>query len=352
MFRYMSKKHWILIFLTIILIIGAYFILPVSLPLLLAFFTALFLNPLVRWLQYKFRFKRKLSVIIVYITFLIIVGLVGSLLVTKAVTQVINVANNAPVYFEQVEDFFDERAKDTNQFVERFPTTVVEEVSGTLKDKFDTYTSEYKVDDQLKKIGNFLAEIPNYLVSFIVYLIALFLFMLEIPKLKAKAYDHMTSKTAEKVRFMNSRLSYVVFGFLKAQFLVSIIIFVVSLIGLLYISPKVAILMSLIIWAIDFIPIIGSIAVLGPWALYAFIVGDIAMGTQLSILAIVLLAIRRTVEPKVMGRHIGLSPLATLIAMYLGLKLIGVLGFFIGPFIVIAFNSAKEAGIIKFNYKI
>jgi predicted PurR-regulated permease PerM len=78
----------------------------------------------------------------------------------------------------------------------------------------------------------------------------------------------------------------------------------------------------------------------------------VSTGSKLLILAAVLLIIRRTVEPKVMGKHIGLSPLATLIAMYLGLMLFGVIGFIIGPLLVIAFTSAKEAGIIKLNFKL
>lgn len=76
------------------------------------------------------------------------------------------------------------------------------------------------------------------------------------------------------------------------------------------------------------------------------------MGIQIAILAIILLAIRRTVEPKVMGQHIGLSPLATLISMFIGLKLLGIFGFILGPLLVIAFNSAKEAEIIKWKLKI
>jgi sporulation integral membrane protein YtvI len=189
-------------------------------------------------------------------------------------------------------------------------------------------------------------------VSFLVYLIALFLFLLELPRLREGMYSFLKEKTAQKVQFMTSRLSFVIFGFFKAQFLVSIIIFVVSLIGLFFIKPEVALIMSLIIWVIDFIPIIGSIVILGPWALFYLITGDISHGTQLAVLAAVLLIIRRTVEPKVMGSHIGLSPLATLIAMYLGLKILGILGFVIGPLLLIAFNSAKEAGIIKMNFKI
>ena len=86
--------------------------------------------------------------------------------------------------------------------------------------------------------------------------------------------------------------------------------------------------------------------------MYCFAIGDVSLGTQLSILAIVLLIIRRTVEPKVMGSQIGLKPLPTLIAMFIGLKLFGFLGFFIGPLLVILFTTAREANIIRFNIKI
>src|SRR5699024_11253411 len=176
--------------------------------------------------------------------------------------------------------------------------------------------------------------------------------MLELPVLKSKFYKLMTKETAEKVSFMNRRLSDVMLGFFKALLFVSMIIFVVSLIWLLLFTSDVAVIMSLFIWLVDFIPIIGSIAVLGPWAVFAFIAGNVVLGGQLAVLAIILLAIRRTVEPKVMGQHIGLSPLATLIAKFLGIKLLGLLGFILGPLFLIAFNSAREAGIIKWNVKI
>lgn len=83
-----------------------------------------------------------------------------------------------------------------------------------------------------------------------------------------------------------------------------------------------------------------------------YVTGDTIMGIKLTILAAILLAVRRTVEPKMMGQHMGLSPLATLIAMFLGLKLLGILGFILGPLLVIAFTSAKDAGIIKWEFKI
>ncbi|MFP3340828.1 hypothetical protein R0J91_22830, partial [Micrococcus sp. SIMBA_131] len=76
--------------------------------------------------------------------------------------------------------------------------------------------------DYLKIITIIVTGIPNYLVSIVVYLIALFLFLMDLPRLKKKSYSYLSVQTAEKVQFMTSRLSYVIFGFFKAQFLVSI----------------------------------------------------------------------------------------------------------------------------------
>lgn len=352
MFRFLSKKQWILIFISLFIILAAYFILPVSIPLIIAFVTALFLNPVIRWMQFRFRFKRRLCVIIVFLLFLITISTSGIFIVTKAIGQLVNLTENAPAYITDVNNKILAWEADINTFKDDLPEDFIKKVKTNLKDYGTNFATEIENKFTIGNIASLIAKIPNYLVSILIYLIALFLFMLELPRLKSKAYEFMTEKTAEKVRFMNARLSYVVFGFLKAQFLVSIIVFIVCLIGLLIIAPNVAIIMSLIIWIVDFIPIIGSIVILGPWALYMLITGDVVMGTQLAVLAIILLTIRRTVEPKVMGRHIGLSPLATLIAMYLGLKLVGLIGFILGPLVVIAFNSAKEAGIIKFNFKI
>lgn len=347
------NKKYIKIFVALLIsIIVAIFILPVSIPIILAFITALMLNPVVRLIIRKAKFNRKLSVTIVFILFIVLISTIGTYFVTKTIGQVVNFTENLPSYIIQVNNQLLEWETDLESFTEGVPDELVEQVKTEIQSTTTAVSHNLREMLRIEKIASAVSKVPDYLVSFIVYLIALFLFMLEMPRLKANAYNHLEEKTAEKVKFMNERLSRVIFGFFKAQFLVSIVIFVVTLIGLYIIVPEYALIMSLIIWIIDFIPIIGSIVILGPWSLYLLIIGDYFIGVQLAILAIVLLAIRRTVEPKVMGQQIGLSPLATLIAMYIGLKLLGILGFIVGPLVVIAFNSAKEAGMIKMNFKI
>jgi sporulation integral membrane protein YtvI len=327
-------------------------ILPVSLPIIIAFITALFLEPVVKLLQLKFKMNQRFAILIVFIGFLLFLGLSGYFITTKVISEAIKIIQNTPLYITEIsnewlnaEEKFATAAKD-------LPKEVVEEISKQIQGFLDKIKADLVAYLNIDNVKAILTNIPNYLVSFIVYLIALFLFLIDLPRLREGLYNHLTEKTTDKVNFMGSRLSYVIFGFIKAQFLVSVIIFIVSLIGLLFITPEVALIMAFLIWLIDFIPIIGSIIILGPWALFHFLTGDLALGAQLAVLAALLLIIRRTIEPKVMGSQIGLSPLSTLIAMYLGVKLLGIFGFIIGPIILIAFNSAKEAGIIRNNFKV
>ncbi|MBU8907150.1 sporulation integral membrane protein YtvI [Desertibacillus haloalkaliphilus] len=347
-----SKRVLLITITVILLIIAGYFILPVSLPILLALFTALILSPAVKALHVRTKLKRNIAVMIVFSLFVCFIGLSGYFITTKAVTQAIQLVEHLPTHINDINRAWLNFQRNLEHTYQDLPPELVYEINSQVTSTLNNLREEIGNRNLINDITAFVTRIPGYLVTFIVYLIALFLFLLELPRLKRQLFTFFTEKTADKVNFMASRLSFVTFGFFKAQFLVSIIIFIVTLIGLLIIAPEVALLMAFIIWLIDFIPIIGSIAILAPWAIFQFIAGNVAIGTQLLILAAILLIIRRTVEPKVMGQQIGLSPLATLIAMYIGLMLFGVMGFIIGPLIVIAFTSAREAGIIRLNFKI
>lgn len=352
MTKLMNKRN-ISIFVTILLIaLLLYIILPVSVPLITAFFTALILEPVVQLLQNRAKIGRKFSVIITFIFFVIIIGLSGYFVTTKVVTEAINVVENAPRYINDITNAWFDAQERFVEAAQDLPEELVVEINERVVDFLINLRDDLLALINIDNLRALLTYIPNLLVSFLVYLIALFLFLLDLPRVKKGFYSFLSEQTAEKVHFMTSRLTNVITGFFKAQFLVSVIIFVVSLIGLFLIVPEVALIMSLVIWVIDFIPIIGSIVILGPWAIFHLLAGDVVVGTKLVILAAILLIIRRTIEPKVMGTHIGLSPLSTLIAMYIGLKLLGIAGFIIGPLIIIAFNTAREAGFIKLNFKL
>lgn len=341
-----------MLIIALLIILVLIFIVPIAVPLIVALLTALILNPVVKFFSQKTKLNRQLSVGIVFFLFLILVGGLGFYIITLSITQIIHFVEDVPKYINQLNNIYIGLETDFRQYSKNLPADFVRQVTASFEENITNLTNIIKEKITLDHIAQLFAKIPEFLIALVVYLIALFLFMLELPQLKKKFYNLLTRETARKVRFMNNRLASVFLGFFKAQFLVSLVIFITSLIGLLIIVPEVAFVMSLIIWIIDLIPIIGSIIILGPWSLFMFLSGDVTTGVKLAILAIILLALRRIVEPKLMGQHMGLSPLVTLIAMFLGLKLMGIFGFILGPLLVIAYTSAKEAGFIKWNPKI
>lgn len=350
--RFFNKKNGTLIILTIVILLLFFFILPISIPLVVAYTTALILNPLVRLSQRGFKIGRKFSVIIVFTVFLLTLSLIGYFTITSVVSQLVALAENTPTYVIEINRILVDWGDALERFMADLPAEFVNEVNAGIRSSADALIDFIRTTFRVDRVAGFVTTIPNYIVSFIVYLISLFLFMLDLPLIISNFYKLFSVASAQKIQYVTNRLKSVLFGFLKGQFLVSLIIFSVSLIGLFIIVPEYALIMSMIIWIIDLIPIIGSIVILAPWSIYMFLTGSTFVGIQLAILALILLAIRRIVEPKVMGVQMGLSPLTTLISMYIGLKLFGLFGFIIGPVVSIVFTSARELGIIKFNFKI
>ena len=145
----------------------------------------------------------------------------------------------------------------------------------------------------------------------------------------------MPAKWMPKIINIKNNLSSVLLGYIKAQLILMAITFVEVTIGLFIIGIDYAILFGLIISFIDVLPVLGTGTILIPWALFSLITGNYSLGFSLIILYGVVLLVRQFLEPKIVGGQIGLHPLATLSAMYIGLKVLGIMGMILGPIIVL-----------------
>ena len=138
----------------------------------------------------------------------------------------------------------------------------------------------------------------------------------------------------------------------KAYALIMVVTFTEVFIGLtilkmigLFSSSYIAVI-AVVTAIVDIIPVLGTGTIVLPWAAYSFITGNIGMGIGLLVLYAVVTVIRQIVEPKLVSNQLGLPPFVTLIAMYLGLKIIGVLGVFILPILAIMLKLLNDEGII------
>ena len=79
--------------------------------------------------------------------------------------------------------------------------------------------------------------------------------------------------------------------------------------------------------------------------IYASINGDMGLAIGLGVLYIIVLVQRQVMEPKILSSSIGLDPLATLIALFVGFKLIGFLGLIVGPVTLVIISTLYRANV-------
>ena len=88
-----------------------------------------------------------------------------------------------------------------------------------------------------------------------------------------------------------------------------------------------------------------------PWAIICAINGDINLGIAIIVLLIIMSIVRQILEPKLVSKNIGVHPMFTLIAMYTGFKILGVIGLLIGPIVLIIFKNIFSNLIDKGVFK-
>jgi sporulation integral membrane protein YtvI len=145
-------------------------------------------------------------------------------------------------------------------------------------------------------------------------------------------------------------------SYLKAEVILVMISFIITIIGLFImnirgLNVQYPLLAALVIGFVDALPILGSGTVIVPWAVISALDGDIELALALLILLAVISIVRQFIEPKVVSKQIGIHPIFTLIAMYTGFKVIGIIGLLLGPIILIIINNAFgnliDRGVVK-----
>ena len=128
-------------------------------------------------------------------------------------------------------------------------------------------------------------------------------------------------------------------GYLKAQLILMGIIFIILAIGLRILEVPYFIWISIVISIVDVLPVLGAGIVIVPWSVISFILGNSYLGKGLALIYIILIITRQILEPKIMGKEIGVRPLYTFLATILGSLIFGPIGLILGPLIAVLVTS-------------
>lgn len=336
----------------IIIPLSLYYILPHFLPFIIAYFIALILEPINQWLMKQRKINRPIAVNITYFLFIGLFILLSYFIVTKITTQMIDLIKFIQRNIPHVQAWF----LHINQQIQDFLLLLPEEIAMQINQSLISFINQLASIDLLSDIGtrtyNITTAIPNFFLIIILILVSLFLFSLHLPRINRQFYDFFKERSKKKLNIVLNDLRLATIGFMQAQFILSTITYIISLFALAIMDVRYSLAISLFIVLVDILPILGTGSVLVPWAIFSFTRGNTFLGIGLIILFIFITVVRRVIEPKILGERIGLSPLSTLISIWIGFKVLGILGIFLGPLLIILYKALVKAEVIKYQLKI
>jgi len=350
-----SKKVFITVVIiaaTVIIPYLIYRIFPHFIPFILAYFTALVLEPLNLFFMKRLKLKRTPANTITFIIFLGIIFLLAYLIISKIYVQLLGllafIQDNGPLIRDWVMNFT-ESIQDT---ISILPPNVAEQINALLLQLGNEFTNVNIVSKLVSYTYSLSTAIPNAFFLTLIYLISVFLFTFQLDNIRNRFYSFFKDSTQKKVALVLGDLRRATFGFFKAQVILSTITFLLSFSGLMIIGVRYPAIIAFIIVVVDILPILGTGSVLVPWAIISLFYGNIYMFISLLILFLIIIVIRKAIEPKILGERIGLSALATLISIWIGFKVMGILGVFLFPLALIFYKALVRVGIIRWKYKI
>ena len=318
-------------------------------PFLFALAAAALLNPLVKRLQKALGWNRQLLSALVLI---LLFGLIGgglALLVYAAAGQLMSLVQNWSGLLRSAQSAMDQVEALFARFLALVPPQVTEIVKETGDELFRWLSDA--VPAALAGLGREAGEkamgLPSFLVALIIFVMATFFLTADYPYLRSRAVQHMDEGVRRFLGQLRSTALGAFGGYLKAEFLLSVGVFFILLAGFFLIRQPYGLLLALGLAVMDFIPIIGAGTALVPWAFVALFTGDLPSAVELMAIWGAIALFRRVMEPKFVGDQTGLSPLLSLVSIYVGMKLAGVLGMVFGPVAVLVILNLAGMGMFR-----
>ena len=183
--------------------------------------------------------------------------------------------------------------------------------------------------------GNLLSHVPDSALSLGTAVISGYMISAKLPAIRLWLSRRISKEKLRPVLDAGKRMKNAVFGWLKAQVKLMWLTFTILAQGFLILRIRFWLLWALGVCLVDAFPVLGTGTILIPWALICFLQGDGARAIGLTSIYIVASLTRSALEPKLVGRHLGLDPLVTLMALYAGYKLWGIGGMILAPLLAV-----------------
>lgn len=306
---------------------------PVLLPFAIGLIPAFAADKAAARLQRKLRSPRPLTAAVcvglMYILFFLLVWLLGCILFRELEAFFRTLPTLAGSLAEPV----DRLKKSLLQIASRFPDGIGAALTESTEAFFRSGAGlgNKLYDKVFAFASSFLRKAPDIALFALTALLSGFFLAAELPDLRKLWEKKVPLAWREKWEQVPQKLKGTLLSWLKAQGKLMAITFLVLTAGFLILGLDYPILFGSAIALIDGLPVLGSGLILIPWSLLQFLAGNTFCGVGLLCVYGTAALIRTALEPKLLGRQMGLDPLLTLLALYAGYRFFGILGMILFP---------------------
>lgn len=316
----------IVIFLAIILLLPR--TVMFFLPFVVGWIIALIASPPVRFFEEKIKIKRKVGSAFVIIAVIALVVTLIYFVCVWLVEQIGGLLGALPDMWAGMEADLNNMGKRLDVLLFRLPgdmkmnlNNLAETVTGYIGDLLERMGTP-----TIEAAGSLAMQLPSIFIGLIMSLLSAYLFVAERQQINEWFRKHTPVTLQLYYNMIRRSLTKSVGGYLKAQLKIEVWMYVLLLFGLGVLGVYYYGLIALVIAILDFIPFLGTGTVLIPWAVVKIFASDYSVAVGLLIIWCVGQLARQLIQPKIVGDSIGVPPLPTLILLYAGYKLGGVVG--------------------------
>lgn len=335
----------IVVLLIIIFVVPG--ILSFFMPFVIGWIIAMIANPIVKFLERRVKIIRKHSSAIIIIGALALVIILLYYLIVNLSRELVYLMKDLPDIYAAFELQLQSTAKSLNGVYNLLPKNLQGSVD-YLNKNMNEYFNNLITNIEMPTITTASSLAKNVAEAFfmtIITLLSAYFFIAERDNLMFYLKKHTPSSVQEKATFILNNFKIAVGGYLKAQLKITFIMMVIIFIGLMILNVEYAFLLAFIISFVDLLPIFGTGAIFWPWALFDALSGNYVRAIGIMIIYLVCQIIRQVLQPKMVGDSIGISPLMTLVFMFVGYKLNGIVGLILGLPIGMVIVNFYHAGL-------
>jgi sporulation integral membrane protein YtvI len=325
------------------------FALPWLLPFIVAFIISRLIEPAVHLFTERFHFKRGYaSAFCIIIVFSALIALTA-VMIGRAVIELTAFVKSLPTLLSNITDLFTIVGDRIDGYIKAAPPEIQNYLNSALdgiaaKSAELPATLSGKVLNMLSSVAGFT---PRLVLFFFTCAVSTFFISCGYHEVVDFIMRQIPRSRHKTMRDIKTDLVSTLGKWVRAELMLSGITFIQLTIAFLIMRIDFAILLALLIAIIDALPVLGAGSVLVPWAIFTLIGGDIRHAVAIIITYGITMIVRNILEPKLIGNQIGLPPIATLMAIYIGFCTVGVLGMVLFPIALIMIKHINDRGYIR-----